>query len=79
MNPSIEDLAAIQHEIWTHWMKYLFEVSESNSDGSVNIPMDKVKRWKQQMLKEYKDLSPREKESDLEQARKVMNLILSEK
>jgi len=79
MNPSLEDLAAVQHEIWAHWMKYLFEVSDLNADGSVNIPADKVRRWKQQILTEYKDLSPKEKESDLEQGKKVMSLIMLEK
>jgi len=68
-------LADLQHEIWSHWMKYLFEVSIQNQDGSVTIPADKVNRWKRQMNTKYENLSNNEKNSDVEQARKVLKLI----
>ena len=71
----IEKLAEVQHEIWAHWMKYLFETSALNEDGSVTIPPDKVKRWKRQMNTRYSDLSQKEKESDVEQAHKVVAVI----
>lgn len=71
----LEKLADIQHEIWSHWMKYLFEVSTLNKDGSVTIPADKVKRWKRQMNTHYLDLPSDEKKSDLEQARKVIAVL----
>lgn len=71
----LEKLADLQHEIWSHWMKYLFEVSIQNEDGSVTIPAEKVTRWKRQMNTEYADLSTREQKSDIEQAIKVINLI----
>lgn len=71
----LEKLANLQHEIWSHWMTYLFEVSTLNEDGSVTIPADKVERWKRQMKTHYLDLPSDERKSDLEQARKVIDVI----
>ena len=71
----LEKLADLQHEIWSHWMKYLFVVSIQNEDGSVTIPAEKVIRWKRQMNTAYADLSEKEQKSDIEQAVKVINLI----
>ena len=71
----LEKFANLQHEIWSHWMKYLFEVSIHNNDGSVTIPAKKVTRWKRQMKTKYADLSAKEQKSDIEQAIKVINLV----
>jgi hypothetical protein len=71
----LERIASVQHDIWSHWMAYLFEVSTLNKDGSVTIPADKVERWKRQMNTNYSELSNDEKKSDLEQAKKVMTII----
>lgn len=67
-----EAIAAVQHEIWAHWMRYLFSVSPKNADGSVNIPVDKVYRWKRQMRMPYALLTDAERDSDREQADKVL-------
>ncbi len=74
-----EKIAEIQHEIWSHWMRYLFSISEQNSDGSVTIPADKVKRWKRQMDTSYSNLSEAEKESDRDQANKILVIIKKSK
>lgn len=71
----LESIAAIQHDIWSHWMKYLFSVSAANPDGSVTIPANNVERWRSQMRTEYKDLSHAEQQSDREQAEKVMSVL----
>jgi hypothetical protein len=71
----LDKLANLQHEIWSHWMRYLFEISSQNEDGTVTIPADKVERWKRQMNTKYLELSNDEQESDLEQARKVIAVI----
>lgn len=70
-----DQLAALQHEIWAHWMKYLFSVSAENADGSVTIPADKVERWIRQVNTDYQRLPEREKVGDLEQADKVLALL----
>lgn len=71
----LEKIASVQHDIWSHWMTYLFEVSTLNKDGSVTIPADKVERWKRQMNTNYSELSNDEKKSDLEQAKKIITII----
>jgi hypothetical protein len=71
----LEKLADCQHEIWSHWMKYLFSVSTENEDGSVTLPAEKVNRWQRQMNTKYANLSPKEQRSDLEQAMKIMDVI----
>lgn len=68
----LDRIAAIQHEIWSNWMKHLFEVSIQNEDGSVTIPASRVNRWKRQMQTNYADLSDSERDSDIEQAIKVI-------
>lgn len=79
MHNMLEEIAALQHEIWSHWMKYLFDVSIQNEDGTATIPFDKVNRWKRQMNTKYRDLSDSEKISDIEQARKIVKYIQDEK
>ncbi len=73
-----ERLAAEQHAIWSHWMRYLFSVCRLNEDGSVTIPVDKAERWQRQMSTDYSALTEREKESDRHQSDKIL-VILQEK
>ena len=70
-----ERLAENQHEIWVHWMEYLFSVSIQNNDGSYTIPIHKVNRWRRQMITPYGELSEQEKESDREQADKIFAVL----
>lgn len=72
---SREQIAALQHEIWAHWMRYLFACCTKNEDGSVTIPEDKVARWLRQIDTPYSELTDIERESDLEQADKIMKII----
>ena len=71
----LDRIAAVQHQIWSNWMGYLFEISIQNEDGSVTIPASKVHRWKRQMNTRYDDLSDSEKASDIEQAELVVTAI----
>lgn len=70
-----ETLADTQHEIWSHWMRYVFLICPRNEDGSVTIPANSVERWQQQMNTPYAELAEREQASDLEQADKVIAAI----
>ncbi len=58
--------AKIAHDIWSHWMKYMFSILTRNPDGSLTIPPDKVLQWRRQFSTEYDDLSEKEKDSDRE-------------
>jgi hypothetical protein len=73
----VEQLASQQHEIWAHWMEYLFYVSEINEDGSATIPPDKVERWIRQMKTPYTELSPRERKIYRERAQKVLQTLIN--
>ena len=68
-----ERIAAVQHEIWSHWMRHLFSVcGELNDDGSATISAYNVERWHRQMATGYADLTDKERESDRNQADKVL-------
>jgi hypothetical protein len=74
-----EQLADYAHDAWSGWMEYLFEKSKENSDGSVTIPTELVKRWKRQLNTSYKDLSEKEKNSDRDEADKMIKIFLLER
>ncbi|OHD26961.1 MAG: hypothetical protein A2Y38_08065 [Spirochaetes bacterium GWB1_59_5] len=71
-----EDLAAQAHTAWAGWMKYLFLKATPCTDGSVNIPAYLVARWQRQMLTSYAELPENEKESDREEARKYLAILM---
>lgn len=50
----VERLAAIQHDIWSHWMRWFFD----------NDTPENRERWKRQMATTYAELSESERESD---------------
>lgn len=70
-----EQLAALSHEIWAHWMRYQFSVCETSLNGSVYIPVEKIARWTKQIEADYADLTEREKDSDREQADKILKVL----
>jgi len=72
-----EKLASLQHDIWTHWMHYLFSCCNKTNNGHYWIPKDKVTHWKRQMSFKYDNLTEREKESDRDQADKILKLLES--
>ena len=61
---ALEALAAKQHAIWAHWMKYLFTVCPVDAKGVCTIPAELTERWQRQACTEYEDLSEKEKLSD---------------
>ena len=73
----IEELAALEHERWSHWQRYLHSKCVHQADGSLLIPADLVARWEKQAHTKYEDLSSEERESDREQVRKYLPLIAS--
>ena len=69
-----EDLASISHAIWAHWMSYLFSKCEDDDLGMV-IQWDDAERWKRQVKTPYAELTEREKDSDREQADKIIDVL----
>ena len=70
-----EKLAALAHRQWSGWMKYLFSKSIQNPDGSVTIPLWAVDRWKRQIDTRYSELSEEEKQSDRNEADRVLKIV----
>lgn len=75
LNVIREKLASLAHKQWAGWMKYLFNKSIKNIDGTVTIPKWAVERWKRQMNTSYSDLPESEKESDRKEADKIQLII----
>jgi hypothetical protein len=69
-----EDLADVSHEIWSHWMRYLFSRCEDDDLGMV-IDWPDAEHWKRQMNTPYDELTEKEKKSDREQADKILKVI----
>ena len=72
---TIEALAKYAHKAWSGWMKYLFDKSTKNEDGTVTIPQWAVARWERQMNTEYDDLPESEKKSDRAEARYMFDSV----
>jgi hypothetical protein len=71
----LEDLAAIEHERWSHWQRYMHAQAIRQPDGSLLIPGPLVERWETQAATPFADLGNAEKESDREQVRRYLPLI----
>ena len=71
----IDDLAALEHERWAHWQRYMHDNGHLEPDGSITLPAELVRRWQSQIETDYGELSEAEKESDREQVRRYLPLI----
>ena len=76
-SPEVLDrLAAVEHERWAHWQRYLHDQCEKCDDGSLVIPADLVRRWEEQFSTPYADLSVEEQHSDQEQVLKYLPVVI---
>ena len=67
-----EGLAALAHQMWSGWMQYLFEKCILNEDGTATLPAWAVERWQRQAGTAYDNLPEDEKESDRQEADKMI-------
>lgn len=63
-----EKLAELEHKQWIHWTRYMLD----------NLTTENIDRWKKQIETPYAELSEKEKESDRDWAKKVLDLIREE-
>lgn len=85
--PLREQLAALAHEQWSGWMRYLFSrcstAHETGGPGfsisgvGYHIPSEWAARWKRQIDTPYADLSDAEKDSDRKEADRVLAITES--
>jgi hypothetical protein len=73
----MEELAAVEHERWSHWQRYVHSKCKRQPDGSLLLPATLVSRWEKQMATKYPELEDTDKERDREQVRKYLPLIAS--
>jgi len=71
----LEKLAALEHERWSHWQRYMHGKGQRQPDGSLLIPAELVARWDAQINTPYPALDEKTKESDREQVRRYLPLI----
>jgi len=71
----VEELAAIEHERWSHWQRYLHDQCEQGADGSLTIPPHLVRRWATQMTTPHAELSEAEKDSERDQVERYLPII----
>ena len=72
----IEKLAALAHEQWAGWMRYLETKVEWREGVGWVISEEVIIRWQRQIHTAYEDLPEAEKESDRIEARKVWAIVL---
>lgn len=70
-----EQLAALAHDQWSGWMRYLFGRCRWNADGSMTIPAVSVGWWRRQLSTPYAELSEPEKDSDRKEADRYLAIF----
>lgn len=73
----LEDLADVEHVRWSHWQRNVHAQGERLADGSLVIPAELVSRWDRQIAADYSELNEAEKESDREQVRRYLPLVIA--
>ena len=74
-NVLLEQLAAIEHERWAHWQRFMHGKGERKPDGSLVLPADLVAKWERLIETPYAQLTDKERESDREQVRRYLPVI----
>ncbi len=75
LNGLIDELAAIEHERWSHWQRYMHSKGVRQADGSLVLPAELVERWERQAATDYDALPDKEQESDREQVNRYLPII----
>lgn len=68
-------LAAIEHQRWAHWQRYVHEQGTRQPDGSLLLPAALVSRWEEQIHTPYSELSADEQRSDQDQVKRYLPAI----
>ena len=68
----IENLAARAHDMWSHWMAYMYKEYYNHDDSTLTIPTDQVKKWYRLINRPYDLLTEDEKKSDRKVAEKYL-------
>lgn len=72
----VERLAAIEHERWSSWQRFVHDHCQRRQDGSLVIPAELAARWEAQIETPYAKLSEQEKDSDREQVNRYLPTVI---
>ena len=72
----MEELATIEHERWADWQRFVHSQGQVQQNGDLVIPSELVAKWTRQIQTSYSALSEAEKESDREQVRRYLPLLV---
>ncbi len=91
MSDKRESLAALEHEQWAHWTRYMLDVLEpllaygrgvmreasrhGFGDAKAIKSLEAIKRWNRQINTPYEALTEKEQESDRVWADKVLEIV----
>jgi len=72
-----EALAALEHDRWGRWQRYLHGKCDKHfeEEDSLLIPEESVRHWERQIATPYAELSEREKDSDRKEADRTIEVI----
>lgn len=73
-----ESLSEYAHQAWSGWMKYMFSKMTLNDDGTMTMPKWAVDRWKRQANAKYADIPESEKQSDRDEADRILKVCRDE-
>jgi hypothetical protein len=73
---TVERLAAIEHDRWASWQRYVHDHCQRLDGEALVIPADLAARWEVQIRTPYAELSEQEKESDREQVQRYLPTII---
>jgi len=73
----VEQHAAIEHQRWADWQRWMHDQCRRNEDGSLTIPAELVERWERQIATPYEELTEEEKESDRLQVHRYLSLLVT--
>ena len=73
----IDRLAAVEHERWAHWQRYMHSRGTVLADGSLLLPANLIARWERQIETPFNDLTESEKESDRDQVRQYIPVVVN--
>jgi phosphoserine phosphatase len=72
----IETLAAIEHQRWADWQKYLHNKGFRDSMGDLRLTASDVERWERLIVQPYAQLSEGEKQSVRNQVMRYWPLLV---
>lgn len=72
----INTLAAVEHQRWADWQKYLHSKCTQAGHNGLVIPGPLVSQWERQILMPYAQLSEPEKQSDREQVMRYWPVVV---